>query len=75
MLPLQIHLTLPPWMDEVADIGRPYASDEERVGLAIECRAWCWRPVWRGGVRCAHWPHCFSGGESRGVTKLFSGAC
>jgi len=36
MLPLQIHLTLPPWMDEVADIGRRYASDEERVGLAIE---------------------------------------
>jgi tRNA(Arg) A34 adenosine deaminase TadA len=36
MLPLQIHLTLPPWIDEVADIGRRYASDEERVGLAIE---------------------------------------
>jgi tRNA(Arg) A34 adenosine deaminase TadA len=36
MLPLQIHLTLPPWMGDVADIGRPYMSDEERVGLAIE---------------------------------------
>ena len=36
MLPLQIHLTLPPWMDEVADIGRRYVSDDERVGLAIE---------------------------------------
>ena len=36
MLPLQIHLTLPPWIDEVADIGRRYASDDERVGLAIE---------------------------------------
>ena len=36
MLPLQIHLTLPPWMGDVADIGRPYMDDEERVGLAIE---------------------------------------
>ena len=36
MLPLQIHLTLPPWIDEVADIGRRYASDDDRVGLAIE---------------------------------------
>ena len=36
MLPLQIHLTLPPWIDEVAEIGRRYASDDERVGLAIE---------------------------------------
>lgn len=36
MLPLQIHLTLPPWMSDVVDIGRPYVSDEERVGLAIE---------------------------------------
>jgi tRNA(Arg) A34 adenosine deaminase TadA len=36
MLPLQIHLTLPPWIDELADIGRRYASDDERVGLAIE---------------------------------------
>ena len=36
MLPLQIHLTLPPWMGEVADTDRRYTSDEERVGLAIE---------------------------------------
>ena len=36
MLPLQIHLTLPPWMGDVADIGRTYLDDEARVGLAIE---------------------------------------
>jgi tRNA(Arg) A34 adenosine deaminase TadA len=36
MLPLQIHLTLPPWMGDVVDIGKAYRSDEERVGLAIE---------------------------------------
>jgi tRNA(Arg) A34 adenosine deaminase TadA len=36
MLPLQIHLTLPPWMGDVADIGKAYLSDDERVGLAIE---------------------------------------
>ena len=36
MLPLQIHLTLPPWIDEVADTSRRYLTDEERVGLAIE---------------------------------------
>jgi tRNA(Arg) A34 adenosine deaminase TadA len=36
MLPLQIHLTLPPWMGEVADTDRRYTGDEERVGLAIE---------------------------------------
>lgn len=36
MLPLQIHLTLPPWTGDIADIGRPYMSDEERVGLAVE---------------------------------------
>jgi len=36
MLPLQIHLTLPPWIEEVADTGRRYLTDEERVGLAIE---------------------------------------
>jgi tRNA(Arg) A34 adenosine deaminase TadA len=36
MLPLQIHLTLPPWIDEVADESRVYLTDEERVGLAIE---------------------------------------
>ncbi len=36
MLPLQIHLTLPPWIGEVADESRCYLTDEERVGLAIE---------------------------------------
>ncbi|HTV84481.1 MAG TPA: nucleoside deaminase [Dyella sp.] len=36
MLPLQIHLTLPPWIEEVADAQKRYLSDEERVGLAIE---------------------------------------
>ncbi|MCW8808604.1 MAG: nucleoside deaminase [Rhodanobacter sp.] len=36
MLPLQIHLTLPPWIGDVADAMRRYASDAERVGLAIE---------------------------------------
>jgi tRNA(Arg) A34 adenosine deaminase TadA len=36
MLPLQIHLTLPPWLGEVADESRLYLTDEERVGLAIE---------------------------------------
>ncbi|MDQ6647440.1 MAG: nucleoside deaminase [Pseudomonadota bacterium] len=36
MLPLQIHLTLPPWIGDVADDTRRYESDEERVGLAIE---------------------------------------
>jgi tRNA(Arg) A34 adenosine deaminase TadA len=36
LLPLQLHLTLPPWVAEVADTRRRYLSDEERVGLAIE---------------------------------------
>ena len=36
MLPIQIHLTLPPWLEEVADEKRRYHSDEERVALAIE---------------------------------------
>ncbi|RDS85661.1 nucleoside deaminase [Dyella psychrodurans] len=36
MLPLQIHLTLPPWIEEVADAQRRYHSDEDRVALAIE---------------------------------------
>jgi tRNA(Arg) A34 adenosine deaminase TadA len=35
MLPLQIHLTLPPWIGDVADEKHAYVSDEERVGLAI----------------------------------------
>jgi tRNA(Arg) A34 adenosine deaminase TadA len=36
MLPLQIHLTLPPWIGEVADESRTYLTDGEKVGLAIE---------------------------------------
>lgn len=36
LLPLQLHLTLPPWVAEVADTSRRYLSDEERVGLAVE---------------------------------------
>ena len=36
MLRLQIHLTLPPWIEEAADTSRRYLTDEERVGLAIE---------------------------------------
>lgn len=36
MLPLQIHLTLPPWIGDVADGNQRYQTDEERVGLAIE---------------------------------------
>jgi tRNA(Arg) A34 adenosine deaminase TadA len=35
MLPLQIHLALPPWIDEVADADHCYHGDEERVALAI----------------------------------------
>lgn len=31
----QIHLTLPPWIDEFVDDSRHYVADEERVGLAI----------------------------------------
>lgn len=36
MLPLQIHLTLPPWIGDIADESRIYLTDEEKVGLAIE---------------------------------------
>jgi tRNA(Arg) A34 adenosine deaminase TadA len=36
LLPLQLHLTLPPWVGEVADTSRRYLGDEDRVGLAIE---------------------------------------
>lgn len=35
MLPLQIHLTLPPWIGEVADESHAYLTDEDKVGLAI----------------------------------------
>lgn len=34
-LPRQVHLTLPPWIDEFVDDTRRYVTDEERVGLAI----------------------------------------
>lgn len=34
-LPRQVHLTLPPWVDELVDDTRRFVSDEERVGLAI----------------------------------------
>ena len=36
MLPLQIHLTLPPWLGELVDTSRRYLTDEERVDLAIQ---------------------------------------
>ncbi|HET6554649.1 MAG TPA: nucleoside deaminase [Dyella sp.] len=36
MLPLQIHLTLPPWIGDVVDEQKRYVTDEERVALAIE---------------------------------------
>lgn len=36
MLPLQIQLSLPPWIGEVADAQRRYEDDEARVALAIE---------------------------------------
>lgn len=35
MLPLQIHLTLPPWIGDVVDAAHRYASDAEQVGLAV----------------------------------------
>jgi tRNA(Arg) A34 adenosine deaminase TadA len=35
MLPLQIHLTLPPWIGDVADEKRLYVTDDDKVGLAI----------------------------------------
>lgn len=35
MLPLHIQLSLPAWINEVADARRLYASDEDRVALAI----------------------------------------
>lgn len=36
MLRLQIHLTMPPWIADIADDSRRYLTVEERVGLAIE---------------------------------------
>lgn len=38
-LPRQIHLTLPPWVDEFVDDTRRYTTAEERVGLAIALAA------------------------------------
>ena len=35
MLYAQVHLTLPAWVHEFVDSGRTYASDDEKVGLAI----------------------------------------
>ncbi|MFK2877382.1 nucleoside deaminase [Rhodanobacter hydrolyticus] len=35
LLPMQIHLTLPPWINEVVDGANRYVTDEARVGLAI----------------------------------------
>ncbi len=36
MLPLQLHLTLPPWVHELDLSGRDFAGDEAKVALAIE---------------------------------------
>jgi len=36
MLRLQIHLTMPPWIADIAEDSRRYTTVEERVGLAIE---------------------------------------
>ncbi|MDQ3039463.1 MAG: nucleoside deaminase [Pseudomonadota bacterium] len=36
MLYAQIHLTLPAWVHDAVDSSRPYASDADKVGLAIE---------------------------------------
>lgn len=35
-LPLQIQLTLPPWIEEITDASRLYPTDEEQMALAIE---------------------------------------
>ncbi|HWS77364.1 MAG TPA: nucleoside deaminase [Thermomonas sp.] len=39
MLYAQVHLTLPAWVHDAVDIGRVYASDAEKVTLAIELSA------------------------------------
>ena len=36
MLPAQVHLTLPVWIHDAVEPGRVFASDEEKVALAIE---------------------------------------
>ena len=39
MLKAQIHLTLPVWIHDAVDMTRRYASDEDKVALAIELSA------------------------------------
>jgi tRNA(Arg) A34 adenosine deaminase TadA len=39
MLYAQVHLTLPAWVHDAVDLGRVYASDDEKVRLAIELSA------------------------------------
>ena len=39
MLYAQVHLTLPAWVHDAVDTGRVYASDTEKVALAIELSA------------------------------------
>ena len=39
MLYAQVHLTLPAWVHDAVDSGRVYASDAEKVALAIELSA------------------------------------
>jgi len=36
MLYQQIHLTLPAWTHDLVDLATPYASDEDKVALAID---------------------------------------
>ena len=36
MLYAQVHLTLPAWVHDAVDTGRAYASDEDKVALAVE---------------------------------------
>jgi tRNA(Arg) A34 adenosine deaminase TadA len=36
MLPLQLHLTLPPWVHDLDISGRSFAGDEAKVAFAIE---------------------------------------
>lgn len=36
ILPAQLHLTLPVWIHDVVDMQRAYATDEDKVALAIE---------------------------------------
>ncbi len=39
MLYAQVHLTLPAWVHDAVDSSRTYASDAEKVGLAIDLSA------------------------------------